>query len=95
MTRVKVKAKIMFKTLKLITGVELSQRIIYFQKGNIESQSTAPDSSPVAFKYKSGRAARSGRVEAHGKGERRKFSYFSPRLPFSPCARPPLVLIYI
>ena len=33
-----------------------------------------PDSSPVAFKYKSGRAARSGRVEAHGKGERRKFS---------------------
>jgi hypothetical protein len=47
------------------------------------------DSSPVAFKYKSGRAARSGRVEAHGKGERRKF------LPFSPCARPPLVLIYI
>jgi hypothetical protein len=39
---VKVKAKIMFnKKLKLITGVELSQRIIYFQKGNIESQSTA------------------------------------------------------
>ena len=35
---------------------------------------TVPDSSPVAFKYKSGRAARSGRVEAHGKGERRKFS---------------------
>ena len=34
----------------------------------------SPDSSPVAFKYKSGRAARSGRVEAHGKGERRKFS---------------------
>ena len=32
------------------------------------------DSSPVAFKYKSGRAAISGRVEAHGKGERRKFS---------------------
>ena len=28
-----------------------------------------PDSSPVAW-----RAARSGRVEAHGKGERRKFS---------------------
>jgi hypothetical protein len=33
-----------------------------------------PDSSPVAFKYKSGRAARNGRVQAHGKGERRKFS---------------------
>ena len=32
------------------------------------------DPSPVAFKYKSGRAVRSGRVEAHGKGERRKFS---------------------
>ena len=30
---------------------------------------TIADSSPVAFKYKSGRAARSGRVEAHGKGE--------------------------
>jgi hypothetical protein len=33
----------------------------------------AADSSPVAFKYKSGRAARSGRVEAHGKGEGRNF----------------------
>ena len=45
---------------------------------------SAPDSSPVAFKYKSGRAARSGRVEAHGKGERRKLIYIYGYIPIRP-----------
>jgi hypothetical protein len=39
------------------------------RRQDFDLRRTKPDSSPVAFKYKSGRAARS--VEAHGKGERR------------------------
>ena len=40
---------------------------------DIDSKPLHPRLVPSRF-YKSGRAARSGRVEAHGKGERRKFS---------------------
>jgi hypothetical protein len=77
--------------LFVIVEENFSRIISRFSSANCKIKAhSAADSSPVAFKYKSGRAARSGRVEAHGKGERRKFS-----LPFSPCARPPLVLIYI
>ena len=60
--------------LKISSGLWPSLSAPQSKRVSYGTITLTPDSSPVAFKYKSGRAARSGRVEAHGKGERRKFS---------------------
>ena len=94
---------------KFITAIQILQSgVCHFKTSHYVTILTSKSARLVPSRfYKSGRAARSGRVEAHGKGERRNFSdwqitviflarkYFSCKLIFYASNLDFLTLVYI